>query len=300
MRKQGEFSFEWLFAIVAGAAILILAVYGAIKIGDSMRYQTDTETAKQISILTDPMQAGFASSSAGKIIFNQETKINNLCTASGFGDNRISVSSKSGVGEEWVPSGAEISISNKYIFSSPEIGKEYYVFSKPFFFPYKVADLIFITSKDYCFVDAPDAMQDELRGFNAKNIKIGNCTDEIKVCFSGTCDIKIVSSDLETGYVEKDGMKMDFAGSLLYGAIFSDKGVYDCNVKRLMYRAGSIAEVYYSKADLMNSRGCDTNLQPDLMFLSSLKNSSISSLTSNYNIAKEIDRKNEIELCRLW
>ena len=51
-RKKGEFNFNILFAIIAGGAILVLAIYGAVKIGNTQRFQTDTEIAKKLSILT--------------------------------------------------------------------------------------------------------------------------------------------------------------------------------------------------------------------------------------------------------
>ena len=58
--RRGQFNFVWIFAIFAGGAILALAIYGAVQTGDMMRFGSDTEAGKSISILTDPMQAGFA------------------------------------------------------------------------------------------------------------------------------------------------------------------------------------------------------------------------------------------------
>ena len=129
---KAQFNFTWLFAIVAGAAILVLAVYGAVKIGDTQRYKTDTEIAKKISVITEPLQAGFAEGTFASIEFKSETKINNYCSSDDFGKNDISVATRSRIGEEWLPAGGETSVHNKYIFSNPlESGKKFYVFSKP-------------------------------------------------------------------------------------------------------------------------------------------------------------------------
>lgn len=301
MNKKAQFDFEWLFAIIAGAVILFLAIYGASRIGETMRFQKDTEVAKQISIITDPLQAGFASGKLGKITFQQSTKIKNICYSDGFGKNDISVASRSGVGKEWLPYGAAISVHNKYIFSESQEGQEFYVFSKPFYFPFKITDLIMISSKKYCFSDAPDAIREELEGFNAPNLKFENCSsDEIKVCFSGNCAIRVYGDEME-GYVDKNGIKYNYVGNLLYAAIFSDKSIYECNVARIMHRTSSIAQIFAKKADLMNSRDCGTNLKPDLISIAGMTAKADSGdLIELNSITKQVGDKNDKELCKIW
>jgi len=136
VNSKGQFSFVWIFAILAGGAILALAIWGATQAGSSLRYQGDSEVAKSISILTDPMQSGFAEGSFGKISFQQGTRINNICSDFEFGKNDISVATHSRVGEEWERAGVATAVHNKYIFSE-EInqGLDYYVFSKSLYFP---------------------------------------------------------------------------------------------------------------------------------------------------------------------
>ncbi|MDP2946565.1 MAG: hypothetical protein Q8N88_00480 [Nanoarchaeota archaeon] len=307
--KRGEFNFVWLFAIVAGGAILILAIYGVSKFGETKDFQTNTELAKQISILTDPMQAGFAEGSFGKIIFNKETKIRNLCYPNEFGKNEILVSTKN---NKWSSLTGAVSISNKYIFSTEEnAGKEFYVFSKPFNFPYKTADMIFLTTEDYCFVNSPDEIFEEVDGLNMPNIKVTNCSkNDIKVCFGfgidcdvtvyGTC-VSNCDSIYDEGTVEKEGEIFRYAGNLLYGAIFSDKDVYDCNVERLMFRSGKITSVLEGKTDLMNARNCGTNMKPELIYWRQLiSNSSIDEIISLNSLSKSLELKNSGELCGLW
>ena len=312
IKKKGQFNFVWLFAIFAGATILVLAIYGAINAGNSMRFQTDTEIAKSISIISDPLQAGFSEGSFGKILFKQETRINNFCFDGEFGKHTISVSTKSDIGEEWKTPGEPVPIHNKYIFSSESnSGKEYYVFSKPFEFPYKIADLIFLTPERYCFLNAPDEIVEEIEGMNILNIETENCTSEdaIRVCFgSGSnCDVKVrgscfsgCKSVYDWGTVEKHGSNMNYVGNLIYAAIFSDKGIYDCNVQRLMYRTGMIARGLIDKADLMDARNCNTNLKVDMVYWNSVTiNATANDLSGLYTLAKNLEKKNK-ELCGLW
>lgn len=320
-KRAIEFNFEWLFAIIAGATILILAVYGVSRLGNTQRYQTDSEIAKQLAIITDPLQAGFAEGVFSKISFNQDTRINNICLSGDFGKNDLSVSTKSGVGSEWQQAGGATSIHNKYIFSdAANYGRNYYVFSTPFYFPYKVADLIFLSpdSVDYCFISPPREIENTILGLNMPHVKINNCSasgNTIRVCFGasgGDCEVSVYGSctnscgDLGSyneGYVEKfdRSVKMNYVGNLIYGAIFSDKSIYDCNVERLLYRSGQIAEIFSIKAGLMDSRDCGTNLNADLAILSEIsKNSTVDDLFSLNPAIKQIETKNEQEICGLW
>lgn len=311
--KKAQFNFVWLFAIIAGSAILFLAIFGAVRTGDSARFQIDTEVAKSISVLTDPLQAGFSEGSFGRITFRQETMINNICFSENFGKNDISVATKSTVGEEWNLAGGATSIHNKYIFSSEKnFGKDYYVFSKPFKFPYKVADLTFLTSDNYCFFNTPEEVADKITGLNMPNIKVENCTfaDAVSVCFGGgnDCDVIVYGSctlgcdsPYDEGTVMKGPSDMKYVGDLMFAAIFSDKLIYDCNVKRLMYRTGKIGEELISKANLMDARNCNTNMELDLAGWSKLViNATSNDLMSLRTISDSIERRNNRELCGLW
>ena len=305
--KSGVFNFVWLFAIIAGAAILVLAVYGAMKAGDVQRFQTDSEIAKSISVLMDPLQSGFAEGSHGKISFTQETRINNDCSFVDFGSNDVSVSTRSGVGEAWVPAGVASSMPNKYVFSGERnSGKDFYVFSKSFEFPYKVADLIFMTTGKYCFLGAPEDLVDDVVAMRVPNIEVENCSyDAVKVCFGygNDCNITVVgtSSSYEVGTVEKDGESLIYVGDFMYGAIFADEDIYECNVRRLMYRTGMIADVYLEKADLMDARGCNTNLQGKLAAWKGMVDGADSGdLGPLRTAARGLGRDEDGEACGLW
>lgn len=311
--KRGQFNFVWIFAILAGGTILALAIWGAVQTGDTLRYKSDTKTAKSISILTDPLQAGFAEGSFGKISFKQETRLNNIClTSPGFGKNDISIASRSGVGGEWNLAGGATSVHNKYIFSKEKNdGFDYYVFSKPFDFPYEVSDLVFLTSGRYCFLNTPDNVIEEVSGLGIENIVFDNCSSmDERVCFGGGVDCDSIvygscSGDCDSvydeGVVSKGNGELRYTGSLMWGAIFSDKLVYECNVERLMHRTASIANIFSAKADLMDARDCGTNLKTDLITWAGMTASATSNDLSSLNgLAENLENKNSRELCKLW
>jgi len=302
--KRGQFNFVWIFAILAGGAILALAIYGAVRTGDTLEYRGDTEGAKSFSILTDPMQAGFADATYGKVVFQRETQLKNICLAGGFGKNEISITSRDDPDEEWSMHGGATSVHNKYIFSEEvSEGETYHVFSKGFEFPYKVSDLIFVMSDDYCFLNAWNWVVEDIEGLGVENIVFDNCSaGDTRVCFGAgaDCDV-LVYGDEEYGTVVKVDDEVNYVGSLIWGAIFSDKAVYDCNVERLIYRTKSIAEIFVDKAGLMDARDCGTNLRGKLVFWAEvLGEFDGTGLGDLQNKAEVLGKENDLESCGVW
>ncbi|MCH7850331.1 MAG: hypothetical protein IH845_01680 [Nanoarchaeota archaeon] len=316
MKSQGQFNFAWIFALIVGGSILVLAIYGAVSAGNTQREITDTKIARSFSIITDPLQAGFSDGSYDDVEFGDVTRLNNYCFDIGFGSNKISISTRSDILSEWNPPGVETSIENKYIFSKENSeGKIYHSFSKPFYFPYKVSDLIFLSPDEYCFVSAPEHIIEEVGIAKNINVDIGCEDDEnlIKVCFGsgsgsksncdmnvyGSCRTSSCNSIYDEGTVSKKGSELKYVSSLMYGAIFADEEMYTCNVNRLLYRTGRIAEVLSKKADLMNRRGCNTNLRSEIaIYGERVIDSSYKDLQSIDYF--EIDRQNDLEVCGLW
>ncbi|HLD55148.1 MAG TPA: hypothetical protein VJB35_02700, partial [Candidatus Nanoarchaeia archaeon] len=181
-------------------------------------------------------------------------------------------------------------------------GKKFYLFSKPFDMPFKIADLIFITSvnDEYCFVNPPEEISDELLALNQGNLLVNNCSDKsIRVCFGGgNCDVFV---NYNLNYVTKGSQKFYFEGdALMYAAVFSDKDVYECQLKRLMQRGEQLSLLYKNKATFVVWTGCKSNL--DLLGLSNLQKSFVSSLglASISRLADEIKEKNDVAECKLW
>ncbi len=311
MKKRGfEFSFAWLFAVLVGAVILFLAIYAASKIISTGEYKTDTMTAKQLSIIFEPLETGLASGKSNIAILNDETRIYNYCNSAGsFGLQRFSLSSESF--GKWTEQSADIPVNNKYIFSKQiEQGKQVYLLSNSFEFPWKISEVISLTTDSYCFVNAPDNIKNEI-SFLAKNVNVDNCSkQDIKVCFgSGSeCDIKVIGncldytceSQFDYGYVQKQD-KLFYISELLYPAIFSNKEIYECNVKRLMKRMIQQALIFKQQSNLISTK-CKGLPTSGLIHLTHLARNLQSSkdLLIIKQTANEVDEQNSASQCQLW
>lgn len=298
-----QISFGWLFAIIVGAVIIFLAIYFVGKIIGTQGSLQSAKTGKEIEVLLNPLETSFESAITSYVTFPEDTRIYNKCDNEGnFGTQGIQVLQKNF--NKWERTNIEISFRNKYIFSERYgEGKTFYLFSKPFEFPFKVANLIYLTSAEtnYCFIYAPDDIGEEIIDLNQANLKLeGECSEEaIEVCFEGNCDIKV---DYDAKYVEKDGERIYFEDdALMYAAIFSDKNTYECQLKRVMQRTEQLSQIYMDKAVSLSQIGCDPLLNS---YLSELKNSASSFDNSEElyllnNVIEELEDKNKGE-CRLW
>ena len=305
--------FAWIFAIIVGAAILFLAIFATTQIIETGKTRGFTEAAKAVTILLDPLETGIASARGDVIRFGRETRTHYGCFTTSskspvFGRQTLSFSERSGLGEEWQEVGAEISIYNKYIFADKtEQGEDLFLFSKPFYTGYKVSDLIMISGENYCFVAPPNIIESDVDIIQNINISgtLENCPADAKsVCFGFSgCDIVVISNDeYETGTVTKEGGTVSFAGSLVYGAIFSNPDLYECNVRRLGKKIAELGWVYRDKIDLVSGQGCPSVIGPELEFLAT-QASEIrlsSDMISVYRIAQGMDDRNEDALCRIY
>ena len=302
MKKKGylQISFTWLFAIIAGGFILFLAIFMTSKLIGTEQVVQDLKSGKEIGVLLNPVEMGFESAKSTSITMPVETRISARCEENNnFGEQIINLSQKSF--GKWTDTKTEVKFPNKYIFSENPEAKTFYVFAKPFEFGFKVADLIYMTSSkdEYCFKNAPEDIKDELEFLNQKNLVTENCrADSIEVCFSDSCDIGV---NYNSKYVMKDGKKMHFSDdALMYAAIFSDKEVYECQVRRLMQRVENLALLYKDKANFISARGCNSNLNLEGLESAARSLSSSANLRLVSNIAEDINDKNKFAECRLW
>ena len=311
MNKRGiEMSFAWLFAIIAGAVIIFLAIYATIQLVGSEKNVQNTEVGKQLGILLNPIETSLESAKFATIKLNSETRLYNICSSAGtFGTQGISAAVKSGVGEQWpnLP-GTESSFYNKYIFSEDIVqGTEYYIFVKPFEFPFKIADLSFIwpDSEEYCFVDTPREIESEVEDLQLKNVQISsdikNCTPSSKkVCFASSgCDIDV---SLTSKSVKKQDKTIFYEGDLIYGAIFSSPDVYECQIKRLMKRVSEIALLNVAKTQYLSVKGCNANLESDLAKFASMAQAMNSSLDLRglASDANNLEGRDSLLSCKMW
>lgn len=301
-KKGFEMSFAWLFAIVAGAFILFSAIYATINLTRSSQYAGNTILVKQLGIIFNPLETGIASGKSTSVSFVDETRIYNRCYRDGsFGSQGFSLSQKSGVLKEWPESGAETRINNKYVFSEKlEQGKKIYFFSKPFEMPFKVSEVIFLTTREFCFKNAPDYVEDEVSRLNLGNIKLDNCTgEEVEVCFDSSCEISVYPT---LGYTIKNGETLNFEGSLMYASIFSDPEIYECNVERLMKRIQQLAYLYRDEVSFISTRGCGDAMSSSVVQLATIaQGGDSSSLGLLAQAAENLDSQNSAAGgCRIY
>ncbi|MEM4625515.1 MAG: hypothetical protein QXJ28_02005, partial [Candidatus Pacearchaeota archaeon] len=208
----------------------------------------------------------------------------------------------------------DIKLKDHYIFAEELVeGKKINFFVSKLEMPFKVADIMIIYSDTYCFLNPPERIREkisELGRENITNIKILERADQLrdcvgkKVCFSGDCEIDINCNDEECnlGYVIKGGRRMYFINELLYGAIFSSYENYKCNLKRIIKRTNKLAEIYYEKAQLITSRGCNSGVEGEMNnFVRITENFRRDEEISDiYQLSKDIEEKNKEALCKLF
>ncbi|MEK6855984.1 MAG: hypothetical protein AABX66_02375, partial [Nanoarchaeota archaeon] len=277
INKKGiEFSFNWIFSIVVGIVVIFLAIYAANSFIKTERTLQDTETVQQLQTLLNPLQTSIESTTKpSNIIFPREVKLMTQCIAStGMGEQKITLSSKNNIGGEW----SSVSFSNKissYLFMESTVqGKQMHVLVAPFYMPYKVADLVILWSTNYCLVNAPQNVKDELQILNASGVifadsKLKCSSNSNKVCFLNSpsdidegCEIKV---NTYLKQVRSTGKLVYYEGSLLYASIFSNADIYECNVKRLASRTKELANLYSQKSILLGDKSnCGGALAPIL------------------------------------
>jgi hypothetical protein len=300
-KKGIAMSFNWIFAILAGGFILFLAVFSAGKFIRTSEQTLYTETAASLISLFDPLETGLASGKAHEIGFKKKSKIFFDCEENlnpPFGKQTISFSEQT-FSDEYGERGQRVSIKNKYIFAEDVVeGDDVYIFSKPFFMPFKVTDLVMVTSQDtdYCFYDSPDDIRESLEGLNMRNIIFMNETNKcegVDVCFGTSktsCEVKVIE---DQGYLIKreSGKRVYYQGDLIYGAIFSSPTMYECNVKRIKVKFDELAKIYLEKIGIIERKDCISNLGGKLsVMLGGIEDSR--ALIGLFGLAEDVDSVN--------
>lgn len=323
-KKALEMSFSFIFAMIVGAVILFLAIYGVTNLIKTSDVAHGSEVSKEISIITNPLQTSIETSREMAIDLPQDTRIKDKCYPyedpyGQFGAQGLK-SAVMGVNNKYGADGVEVSVTNKYLFT-PDImeGKKLYLFSKGFDFPFKIGDIIIATSSNYCFVLPPSGIGDEISSIKGQggmqNIEINDSKEEcannsISVCFGAEqCDVNVeglctgCQNEYDMGLVEKNNQKVYFTGNLIYGAIFADKDIYECNVQRLMKRLNYQGVLFLYQTDIIAKQNCITGDGMDINAFAEAAgklNSSLDLLTlrdmaNNLNIKNSQDKE-----CALW
>ena len=315
-----QISFSWMFAIIVGAIILFLAIYFLTSFLKTGQAEQGAKTSKEIGVLLNPLEVGFEEGKKSTLTTSTDTRIYPDCKLYGaFGRQGISVKEK--LYNEWSTFSEEVTFKNKYVFSKEYVeGRKFYLFSKPFEFPFKVASLIYLlpAEETYCFISAPEDVSDEIDNLNFENIFLKDFSQDhcsikdINVCFTSgdSCDISVdcFDNDCSEGRVVKDGSSLYFyTNSLMYAAIFSDKSIYECQLKRLLKRTAVLTSLYNEKLALTSFLTCQNYISSDLNVFKNEINSYVNNqetlsgdLATISSSSKELYFKNKYSSCRLW
>ena len=314
-----QISFSWMFAIIVGAVILFLAIYFLTNFIKTGQAEQTTKTGKEIGVLLNPLEIGFEQGKKSTLSTSVETQLNFNCELYGnFGRQELLVREKTY--NKWSESNNKVTFQNKYIFSQASVeGKEFYLFSKSFEFPFKVASVIYLTAKNenYCFVNPPKQISDEIINLDFENILIKDLDEnlcsgkETQVCFtsSSDCDMKVncVDDKCTSGKITKDQEELSFyTPTLMYAGIFSDPIIYECQLKRLLMRTETLSQLYREKLTVTSMGNCLNYLAPDLNIFQSSLNSYLTNEKSSPDldliapIVRDLYNKNKHSTCRLW
>jgi hypothetical protein len=312
-KKAIEMGFNWLFAIIAGGTFLFIAFFVSTKIAGIGGISVNTGVAASLEALLEPMETGQASGKATILRFRKESKfIFSECYSERkepFGEQKIRFTEKV-FNEKFSELSEPISVENKYIFAKEElVGKDFYIFSKSLFLPYKVSDLIMISTETFCFVDAPDEIKRDIRSLDITNFiltdDIKNCTENI-VCFDENkkeCDIKIfgMCDDIyqcrgkyDYGRIVYYNKEVYYVSNLIYAAIVSRPELYECNIRRLSKRLNRQSYIYLDKIKVIERKDCINSAGPKIEMLASYANDLTSSkqLLELYKLSKEVNSIN--------
>jgi hypothetical protein len=308
-KKGFEFSFTWLFVVLIGMAILFVALYVSGQLLNTSNTEYQTRTAAELGALLHPLETSLASQAAYTVRLPEETRIYNQCREIGaFGTQEIRTSVRSGLGEEWPRPSEPHTFSNKYLFSSTIVQtRELNFFVVPIEMPYKVADLVILYDKSYCLVSPPRFVSEDIESLGMKLVNVTTsktlCSKgSVSVCFDGTrCDVQVqLEGDGTVGSVTKNRTTVSYFGPLVYGAIFSDPELYNCQVTRVRARAAHLAELYERKSALMDVRGCTSGMESELRTYGALLLDKANTIKEIGAYSDALGRDNALLSCRLF
>lgn len=269
--------FAWIFAVIVGAVILFLAFYfiGTHLLGERMKHETIE--AQAFEMIMNPLSylgnLGAVTATPLKLTEKAELVIDCKSPSSetelGWNSIEVITERKKERKEPVIRKAYD-----KYLYAdiTGEEVKTLQSLTATFDMPWRVADLTMLWSikKNYCFVEAPDRIINKLgntteTSLDIKSISFCNNTNMPGCCPLGStivCFPKAEEDDynceitVSLTTVKKDGLRLFYIGleddksrdALLYAAIFSNKTLYDCNLRRLAKRLSLQTKIYLKKA----------------------------------------------------
>lgn len=309
MQKKGfEFSFTWMFVLIVGAAILFLAVFMASRLITREEKTYNSEVAAELSAALTPIETSVEDEKYAPIRFPAETRVVNECDAEGtFGEQALSVTVRSGVGNEWAKTGIPYRSPYSFIFSPDSFqATQAHVIASSVALPFHVGNAVVLYAEGYCFVNPPETIEDTLVQLGAEGMTIAPsrsaCPEQsISVCFSTNgCDIRVDAEDLRRGVVHKGTETLPFVEGLFYAALVAEPDLYTCQLTRIRKRTSEVAHLYAEKSAFLDARGCSSHLATDLELYRAHLLDADYSLDSLIAEAEVLQRTNDRLACTLF
>ncbi|MBM3230130.1 hypothetical protein FJZ22_00535 [Candidatus Pacearchaeota archaeon] len=305
MLRGFEFSFSWLFSLLVGALILILAIYGVQTLVGQERTISDSQTAQQLSGLLSPLQTSVETSLRPQpIIFPQPTEITLGCAR---GASTVQTRALATIGRNNAPGYAQETSGVAVFGNTTLIGTKVHSLIVPFVFPYKISDLVIIWTTPLCLVQAPETV---LQTFGSDNASVYSVRTSVAcrkgsrvICFDETrgCDVTV---DQYLKRVTSEGKSLYYEGALLYGALVTPSALYECQVRSLLHRGVELTSLYAEKSALLSARGegCSTAVGALTASYGALLRATNSSkqLAGLAEQAEALADEEQASICSLW
>jgi len=278
MRKGQGILFNWIFISIVGILFLVLLVSFAFQ------YKKIEEEKNNFKIATsiDTSLSGL----------NSE----NLYTSLSY-DKKIQFDSDC---DNFLVNSYKVPLNDKILFAEEFKDNNVKVWVKELKFPYSVGNLYFLAgNKKYYLVGENSLEMPEI--FDVEEISLSNIGNQKGkfVFFIDPGDVKDRLNDYiivkEDSVVFPDGSELPYFNELVYGAIFSDKKLYECNFERVMEKIKAVNQIYLKKASLLSLwTGCNYDLTYFRIVNELIENKEHESLIENQ---KSLEFQNEA-FCR--
>lgn len=320
--KGIEASFGWIFSLMVGAVVLVLAIIAVAQLVTQERGVQQTLSAQEVATWFAATQSEQETSSVPRnLTFPALTRLSMTCSSAGaLGTQEITVATRSGIGEPWSRAGIPARFHQNYVFMQEQAeGKHFRILVKPINLPYAIGDAIMVFSEKYCFVAPPVDVEDDVALLQTSSLGQGTITNvasieqcarnSTSVCFVGegesartNCQIVVDTRTKSVALRGAGGQRVSYEDGLAIAAIVSSPELYRCQIERMMRRSAELAHLYQKKSELVAAYtdGCSTALQQELKAYEVLtRNASASHIGAVWKQARQLAATNPAA-CPLW
>lgn len=249
MREKGEFQFNWIFVMIAGALFLLFFISFGVKYKNFQEDKTSIEVLKNFdNTLTALQSSSFKTFDSLTLPLIVENKC-----------GRLSSGKK------------EINTDN-IIFSPKMLNSKVLIWYQPYKMPFKITSFYYIipVNAKYYFVEdsgnlsvsiingLPEDIKKKVFAIKSSSLKKDGRLISLNINNPRDNGISVIG-DANEGKVIINGKEYSYTGQeLLYGIIFSDD--YGCLLNQVQSKTSSIGQVYKDKINIIRNPGCDYSI----------------------------------------